>query len=60
MSFPVVFQPIEMDSVLLYDGGIYDNFPVDVMRSEFAPTIMIGVDVHGTTDPAKARDLLSS
>ncbi|MCM1450618.1 MAG: patatin-like phospholipase family protein [Clostridiales bacterium] len=59
MSFPVVFQPIEMDSVLLYDGGIYDNFPVDVMRSEFAPTIMIGVDVHGTTDPAKARDLLN-
>ncbi len=59
MSFPVVFQPIEMDSVLLYDGGIYDNFPVDVMRSEFAPSIMIGVDVHGTTDPAKARDLIN-
>lgn len=59
MSFPVVFQPIEIDSVLLYDGGIYDNFPVDVMRSEFAPTIMVGVDVHGTTDPAKARDLLN-
>jgi len=59
MSFPVVFQPVEMDSVLLYDGGIYDNFPVDVMRSEFAPAVMIGVDVHGTTDPAKARDLLN-
>lgn len=59
MSFPVVFQPIEIDSVLLYDGGIYDNFPVDVMRSEFAPSIMIGVDVHGTTDPAKARDLVN-
>ena len=59
MSFPVVFQPIEMDSVLLYDGGIYDNFPVDVMRSEFAPSVMIGVDVHGTTDPAKARDLVN-
>ena len=59
MSFPVVFQPIEVDSVLLYDGGIYDNFPVDVMRSEFAPDIMIGVDVHSTTDPANARDLVN-
>lgn len=59
MSFPVVFQPIKMDGVLVYDGGIYDNFPVDVMRSEFAPSIMIGVDVHGTTDPAKADDLLN-
>lgn len=59
MSFPVVFQPIEMDSVLVYDGGIYDNFPVDVMREEFNPSVMIGVDVHGTTNPAKARELLS-
>lgn len=45
MSFPAVFQPAEIDSTLLYDGGIYDNFPVDVMRSDFAPSIMIGVDV---------------
>lgn len=45
MSFPAVFQPTRIDSMLLYDGGIYDNFPVDVMRSDFAPTIMIGVDV---------------
>lgn len=59
MSFPVVFQPIEIDSVLCYDGGIYDNFPVDVMREEFAPAIMIGVDVHGETEPANARDLIN-
>lgn len=59
MSFPVVFQPIQMDSVLVYDGGIYDNFPVDVMRDEFKPSIMIGVDVHGTTDPANARELIN-
>ncbi len=59
MSFPVVFQPIEMDSVLVYDGGIYDNFPVDVMRDEFHPSIMIGVDVHGTSDPANARELVN-
>lgn len=45
MSFPTVFQPTEVDGALLYDGGIYDNFPVDVMRSVFAPSIMIGVDV---------------
>ena len=45
MSFPAVFQPTEIDGSLLYDGGIYDNFPVDVMRQTFAPSIMIGVDV---------------
>ncbi len=48
MSFPVVFQPTEFEGMLLYDGGIYDNFPVDVMRAEFAPDIMIGVDVSSS------------
>lgn len=46
MSFPAVFAPIKLGGVEMYDGGIYDNFPVDVMREDFAPSIMIGVDVH--------------
>lgn len=50
MSFPVVFQPIEMNGALLYDGGIFDNFPVDVMTTDFAPDIMIGVDVAASAD----------
>ena len=53
MSFPIVFQPIEVDGELLYDGGIYDNFPVDVMRSDFSPSIMIGVDVSATPSVTK-------
>lgn len=58
MSFPVVFHPIEMDSVLVYDGGIYDNFPVDVMKHDFAPSIMIGVDVSAPDGKPKANDLI--
>ncbi len=49
MSFPIVFQPTVIDSTTLYDGGIYDNFPVDVMRRTFAPSIMIGVTVNTPT-----------
>lgn len=45
MSFPIVFQPTEIDSMLLYDGGIYDNFPVDVMKADFAPDFILGIDV---------------
>lgn len=45
MSFPVVFQPTRVGDMLLYDGGIYDNFPVNIMTQDFAPDIMIGVDV---------------
>lgn len=51
MSFPAVFQPIKMNGIDMYDGGIYDNFPVDVMREDFAPDIMIGVDVHSENAP---------
>ena len=47
MSFPLVFKPIERDGVLVYDGGIYDNFPVDVMAGEFHPDVMLGSNVSG-------------
>lgn len=49
MSFPLVFQAVEIDNDVYYDGGIYDNFPVDVMRCEFAPSIMLGFDVSTPT-----------
>ena len=42
MSFPFVFRPIRIDSIIAYDGGIYDNFPVDVMISDFNPDFIIG------------------
>jgi len=45
MTFPVVFQPIRIDGALLYDGGIFDNFPIDVMTADFSPDFIIGVDV---------------
>ena len=42
MSFPFVFSPIRIDDIIAYDGGIYDNFPVDVMIDEFHPDFIIG------------------
>jgi len=42
MTVPFFFKPIEIDSVLLFDGGLVNNFPTDVMRQEFKPDIMIG------------------
>lgn len=45
MSFPMVYKPITMDSVLMFDGGIYDNFPVDVMHEDFDPDFIVGISV---------------
>lgn len=59
MSFPIVFCPIEINDTLHYDGGLFDNFPVNVMKSEFKPDIMIGLDVHneGTEIPTAINQI---
>lgn len=50
MTFPLVFKPIIIDSVSAYDGGIYDNFPLDVMMDEFHPDFVIG-SIVSSSDP---------
>ena len=59
MSFPFVFKPIEIDSVLAYDGGIYNNFPTDIMRQDFKPDIIIGSVVAANPSKPKENDLMS-
>ena len=59
MSFPLVFRPIEVDGVLVFDGGIYDNFPVDVMREDFNPDFIIGVSVSGPDGKPERDNLMS-
>jgi NTE family protein len=54
MSFPFVFKPIWKDSVPLFDGGIYDNFPVNPMKEAFHPDFIFGCAVAGTqTKPSE-------
>ena len=53
MSFPFVFKAIKVDNRLLYDGGIYNNFPVDVMEKDFNPDVILGsvvVDINEKPD----------
>ena len=59
MSFPFVFKPIEIDSTLAYDGGIYNNFPTDVMREDFHPDVIIGSVVAANPGKPKENDLMS-
>lgn len=49
MSFPMVFQPLKINGDILYDGGLYAVFPVEVMDTVFNPRIIIGVDVSSPT-----------
>lgn len=49
MALPVAFPPVEIDSVLMCDGGCYDNFPWRSLEDNFHPDILIGaccVDIN--------------
>ncbi len=59
MTFPFYFKPIRIDDRLLFDGGMYNNFPVDVMYEEFFPEIIIGSRVSGNYDNLSEDNLTS-
>lgn len=63
MSIPIAFKPITIDGSLMYDGGIYDNFPVKPMEEEFHPDMMIGSILAGGSDttqtPLSQQDVIS-
>jgi NTE family protein len=60
MTFPFFFQPIMIDSVLLFDGGFYNNFPWDVILKDFNPDYIIGVKCASQFSRApKSDDLVS-
>lgn len=44
-SVPLFYYPIRIDGKYLFDGGLYNNFPVDVSQREFEPDVLIGVNV---------------
>ena len=46
-SFPTLLNPVEVKGRLIVDGGVANNFPVDIMR-EKGVDIIIGVNVQGT------------
>ena len=50
MSFPLVFKPIKINGATMVDGGVYNNFPVDVMKKDFAPSFILGVDIVSKGD----------
>lgn len=58
MTFPFVFKPLIIDNRLLFDGGIFNNFPVDIMRKDFKPDFIIGSVVSNNPKKPDERDLI--
>lgn len=45
MTYPFYMRPISIDGKLLFDGGLYNNFPSDIMQQDFNPDYIIGSNV---------------
>lgn len=62
-TVPFFYTPIRIDGKYLFDGGVYNNFPVDVAEREFHPDIIIGCNVSSKiheTYPTEDDDKLIS
>ncbi len=58
MAYPVYYAPVVINNRILYDGGIYNNFAVDVMKNEFDPDIIIGSKTYIDKSIIDEDDLL--
>lgn len=59
MSYPFYLRPIVVDGKLLFDGGLYNNFPSNVMYQDFYPDIIIGSNVASANAVPHEENVLS-
>lgn len=59
MSIPAAFAPVRVDSMVLVDGGLVNNFPTDVAK-EMGADYIIGVDVQSELKKASELNSTSS
>ncbi len=58
-TFPFYFKPIKIDGKLMFDGGMYNNFPIDIMEQDFSPDYIIGIKAASPYGPPEEDDLVS-
>lgn len=52
MSIPAAFSPVRIGGMVLVDGGLKNNFPVDVAR-EMGAEVVIGITLNGKPKTAE-------
>jgi len=59
MTYPLYFRPIVIDGNIMYDGGIYNNFPVDHVKEHFNPDVIIGSKAAEGNTPPDEFDIMA-
>ena len=49
-AIPGIFAPMLQQGDVLVDGGIINNFPADLMRQQYQPGVVIGVNLRPPID----------
>ncbi len=60
MTFPIYFNPIRINGNLMYDGGIFNNFPSDVLCRDFDVDYIIGVSVAKPQEEPTEDNLITT
>ncbi|MFO7852509.1 MAG: patatin-like phospholipase family protein [Bacteroidota bacterium] len=58
MAYPLYFEPYVEDSILLFDGGIFNNFPYDILVEDFQPDFIIGSKVANISERPDRGDVM--
>lgn len=59
MTYPFYVNPIRIDGTLLFDGGLYNNFPANVLYECFNNDYIIGSNVSFNAPPPNESSLIS-
>jgi NTE family protein len=59
MSLPVVFEPVRMDDMLLVDGGVLNNVPVETAKKLGAEKTVL-VDIHRPLKEVSTQEINST
>lgn len=59
MAYPLYVKPVSYNNMLLFDGGLYNNFPSNVIYNDFLPDYIIGSNVSYNFDMPNEDNILS-
>lgn len=59
MTYPFFIAPITIDGNVMFDGGLYNNFPVDILCDEFQVDFIIASDVTSELEAPTEDNLVS-
>lgn len=58
-TFPLLIKPLVVNDRLLFDGGMFNNFPTEIAHNEFNPDLIIGSVAAGNYDSPRDNDIVS-